>query len=157
MKFFLFVILTVLSSQAVRAQDYLAVARAADIVIIGETHDNPDHHRLQAMVISELEPTAVVFEMINPEQGTMITPALVADQDALSSALEWDTSGWPDFEMYYPLFVAADGAPIYGAAIPLDDARKAMRQGTTQVFRGFAPRFDLHQSLPEDQQSARIT
>ena len=34
---------------------------AADIVILGEVHDNPDAHLGLAAVLEELQPTAVVF------------------------------------------------------------------------------------------------
>ncbi|MGB3455497.1 MAG: ChaN family lipoprotein, partial [Litorimonas sp.] len=36
----------------------------ADIVILGETHDNAEHHRLQAEIIEAISPDAVVFEMV---------------------------------------------------------------------------------------------
>lgn len=152
---FLIIVLVLYAGVAV-AQGYMDGARSADIVIIGETHDNPDHHRLQATLVSDLRPAAVVFEMISPDQAATITPALIADEAALSVALEWESSGWPAFNMYYPVFAAAEDAVIYGAAVLPDDIRKAMRQGTTQVFRGFAPRFDLHQPLPAEQQAARL-
>ncbi|HSV29537.1 MAG TPA: ChaN family lipoprotein, partial [Candidatus Omnitrophota bacterium] len=45
----------------------LAQAVAADAVLLGETHDNPEHHALQAWVVRELvaagRKPVVAFEM----------------------------------------------------------------------------------------------
>ncbi len=36
----------------------------ADVVILGEIHDNPEHHENQAWVVRELAPGALVVEML---------------------------------------------------------------------------------------------
>ena len=45
-------------------QDVLADMRAADVVILGEIHDNPQHHLVQAEAVEAITPTAVVWEMV---------------------------------------------------------------------------------------------
>ena len=82
----------------------------AEVVILGEIHDNPAHHANQAAAVAAMQPTAIVFEMLTPEQAAWVTPENRGDAAALGEALGWDGSGWPDFSMYHPIFTAAPGA-----------------------------------------------
>ncbi|MGJ8602529.1 MAG: ChaN family lipoprotein [Marivita sp.] len=127
----------------------------ADVVFLGELHDNPGHHVRQAEYVAELGPTALVFEMLTQAQADLVTPELIADETALETALGWDESGWPDFAMYYPIFAAAPDAAYFGAAVPRDAARQAMSDGVGTAFRGDATVFGLLDPLPETQQAAR--
>ncbi|OSQ52523.1 ChaN family lipoprotein [Marivita geojedonensis] len=127
----------------------------ADVVFLGELHDNPAHHLRQAEVVAEVEPTALVFEMLTQAQADLVTPDLVADEAALEAALGWNDSGWPDFSMYYPIFAEAPEAAYFGAAVPRDVARQAMETGMAAAFRGDADVYGLTAVLPEDQQAER--
>nr|WP_254702114.1 ChaN family lipoprotein [Roseivivax sp. THAF30] len=128
---------------------------SADVVFLGEQHDNPAHHARQAELVAEIAPTALVFEMLTPDQASGITPELVADEAALGEALDWAGSGWPDFTMYYPIFAAAPEAAFYGAAVPREDARRASEIGMVEAFGQGADRFGLPEPLPADEQEAR--
>ena len=46
-----------------------APAAAQDVVILGEIHDNPAHHEVQAERVADIQPRALVFEMLTPEQA----------------------------------------------------------------------------------------
>jgi hypothetical protein len=127
----------------------------ADIVILGEVHDNPVHHAHQAIAVEALKPGAVVFEMLTPEQAARITPRLLRSEEALGVVFGWDPSGWPDFAMYYPIFVAAGDAVFMGAAAPMEDVRRASREGAADAFGEDAARFALDQALPEPEQALR--
>lgn len=127
----------------------------ADIVVLGEVHDNPTHHANQAAALAALAPRAIVFEMLSPEQAARVTPDLRADAAGLGEALGWNASGWPDFAMYAPLFTAAPEAVIYGAALPRDEVRRAMADGAAAVFGPDAPAYGLDQALPQDEQAAQ--
>ncbi|MEC8629538.1 MAG: ChaN family lipoprotein [Pseudomonadota bacterium] len=127
----------------------------ASIVIVGEVHDNPLHHQFQADVIAAQRPAAVVFEMLSPEQAAAITPDLLGDAAALGDALHWEASGWPAFDIYYPIFAALGEARVYGAAVPRDTVRAAIGAGAAAVFDGDAARFGLDKPLPEAEQAAR--
>lgn len=127
----------------------------ADVVFLGELHDNPAHHLRQAEYVAELSPTALVFEMLTQAQADLVTPELVADEAALEAALGWNASGWPDFSMYYPIFAAAPEAAYFGAAVPRDVARAAMAEGMASAFRGDADAYGLTAVLPEGQQAER--
>ena len=74
--------------------------RGADVVILGEVHDNPAHHQWQAEALAVLSPAAVVFEMLTPGQAGRITPELLAEPERLATVLDWEASGWPDFALY---------------------------------------------------------
>lgn len=127
----------------------------AAIVLLGEVHDNPAHHALQAAAVAALAPTALVFEMIDAEEAGRITPALARDPAALAAALDWAASGWPDFALYAPLFAFAVEGPVLGAEVPRTAAQAAFAEGAAAVFPGDAARFGLDRALPEAEQAAR--
>ncbi len=98
----------------VERAELLRRVHLADYVLLGEKHDNADHHRLQALVIQSLAreggPPTIAFEMLSEDDR----PKLDAwrklrpeDVDALGEMLDWKSSGWPPWEMYRPVFAAA--------------------------------------------------
>ncbi|WP_120500149.1 ChaN family lipoprotein [Roseovarius sp. EL26] len=129
-------------------------ALAQDVLILGEIHDNPTHHITQSERVQAFKPAAIVFEMLTPLQASQYTPGLRDDARALAQALEWENSGWPDFEIYYPIFAVAGEARIYGAGVPRKEGRQAMQEGIDAVFPE-AKRFGLTAPLSEDQQIQR--
>ncbi len=128
----------------------------AQIVILGEIHDNPDHHRNQAMIVEAIRPSALVFEMLDSDQAALVNAMDRNKSAPLAEALGWAGSGWPDFEMYQPVLLAADAAPIYGAAVSREDSIAAMRNGAAAVFGADATLFGLGR-LPEGVQTLRET
>lgn len=127
---------------------------AADVVILGEVHDNPEHHANQARAVAALQPRALVFEMLTPDAAAR-TPADRSDAPALAAALGWEGSGWPDFALYHPIFLAAPKARIFGGEVPRDQARLALAQGAAAVFGADAAAYGLDQPLPADGARAR--
>lgn len=128
---------------------------SSDVVFLGETHDNPAHHTRQAELVAQINPKAIVWEMVSDLQVARITPALIGDPEGLEQALDWAASGWPDFAMYYPIFAAAPDAAHFAAALPRDEARAVMGTPIADVFGSDAARFGLDTPLPEAQQTAR--
>lgn len=128
---------------------------AKDVVIVGEIHDNPTHHEVQADVVRQIAPKALVFEMLTPEQAAAITPENRSDQAQLSADLDWENSGWPDFSMYYPIFAAAPKARVYGAQVPRNVARAAFENGIADGFSADPAAYGLTSPLPDDQQANR--
>ncbi|MFT4962711.1 MAG: putative iron-regulated protein [Paracoccaceae bacterium] len=126
-----------------------------DVVLLGETHDNPDHHTRQKEIVTALQPTAIVWEMLTQEQAAKVSDALIADQSALEAALEWDKSGWPSFDLYYPIFQAVTGAKSYGGHVPRPAARAAFRTGIKAAFGDEAGAYGLMDPLTADEQTAR--
>lgn len=112
------------------------LARSA-YILLGETHDNPDHHLLQARLIRVLanlgRRPAVVWEMI-PEARQRILDRYWAkysrDAPALGASLGWDASGWPAWSLYQPIAQAAMAAHLQMYAAGLSKtAVRAMARG----------------------------
>jgi uncharacterized iron-regulated protein len=105
-------------------------------VLLGEKHDNPDHHALQArllraMVLAGKKP-AVAFEMFDGDDQ----PAIEAsrrdhprDATSLAVAVSWDKSGWPPWTDYVPIAQLALDAelPIVATGLPRSRMRALMK------------------------------
>ncbi len=128
---------------------------SADVVILGEVHDNPAHHVNQATAVAALAPAALVFEMIEPDEALRATPAARRNATALSEALGWEGSGWPDFAFYFPIFVAAPDATVFGGDLPRDQVRLAVSDGAAEVFGSGAGVFGLDAPLDPEEQATR--
>jgi uncharacterized iron-regulated protein len=127
----------------------------ADVVILGEVHDNPVQHQNQARAVAALKPAALVFEMLTPVQASKATDANRQSEQALFQALGWEGTGWPDFSMYYPIFAAAPEAEIYGMALDRKTVRRAVKEGAAVVYGDGAARYLLDQPLPEAERNLR--
>ncbi len=126
-------------------------APAADIVILGEVHDNAAAHQGQADVLADLQPSAVIFEMLTAQDAAM------ADADRALIPQAWEASGWSDFALYAPIFDALGDARIIGAAAPRDKISAVYIDGPAALFGADAGRYGLDAVLPQDQQTARET
>jgi uncharacterized iron-regulated protein len=137
--------------------DFIGAARDADIVVLGEIHDNPAHHRNQAEIVAALRPAALVLEMI-PQAAEDEVNALReegASREAIASALDWANSGWPDFGLYAAILEAAPDARVFGAGQPAADVRRAMVEGAAGVFGPDAAAYGLDRPLAPREQAAR--
>lgn len=137
------------TSPASVVESWLPDLQAADVILIGETHDNPEHHRVQAKLIKALEPSAVIFEMVPSDKTDDVTIA-VSQNRSLRDVLDWDNSGWPDWAIYEPVFAAAKLYGIIGAGVDKADVRRAMVEGA-QLVSGLPEVYDLARALPDDQ------
>lgn len=152
-------------------QQFVERAKDHDYVLLGEKHDNPDHHRLQAWVIEALvaagKRPAVAMEMLDADQVPMLAAYRSrpdADAAGLGPAVGWEARGWPSWAMYAPIAAIAmqAGLPI----VPADLSRAAIRSigsgGVDAVRPGLAtelessPRYDAaqSQSLAEELRAA---
>lgn len=95
----------------------------------------------------------MVFEQITPELAAKITPELIADIARLEAVLEWEERGWPDFDMYYPIFAAAPDAAYFGGGAPIADVRRAISEGAASVFGDGAEMFWLNRTFSDDVQA----
>jgi len=127
----------------------------AQIVFLGELHDNPAHHVAQAKVMAQLQPTAVVFEMLTPEQADALRGQTYETQDDLDALIGWSDTGWPDLAIYMPVFEAARGATLYGAGVPREQTKAIMDDRGWRVFGPEAERFGLLTQLPEELEMTR--
>lgn len=82
----------------------------ARFVLLGEKHDNPHHHRMQADLLTlasaDGRQPAVVWEMI-PEGKRAVLRAYLdggrATPEGMGKVLNWQESGWPAWEDYQPI------------------------------------------------------
>ncbi len=120
-----------------QARDVAVRAQDADIVYLGEQHDNPAHHErqrhvLEALVADGTRPI-VAFEMLDQGQQPALEQALAGSPTAedLAARLHWRERGWPDFAMYWPLFALAKQEQLGVVATDLEPAlvRRISRDG----------------------------
>lgn len=125
---------------------------SVDFVILGERHDNADHHRLQAWITERLlergRPYAVAFEMIDGAKSAKLAAYLAdpsADAAGLGPALDWGKSGWPDWRHYQPIAAAAlsHDLPILAANLPPDLVRAVAKDGLAALPADLAARLHL--------------
>jgi uncharacterized iron-regulated protein len=131
----------------------------AVFVLLGETHSNPEHHRLQAMVVQALEarsprPRAVAFEMMGTDQQLAIAEHLQdrpGDAAGLGEALDWSSNGWPDWRFYQPIAQAGldGGGQIVAANLPRDDVRAVFDVGLVVLRASVVERTGLDERLPD--------
>lgn len=151
--------------RAATPEQLIAAMAAADYVLLGERHDNADHHALQAWLvralIAEGRRPAVAFEMFGTEQATAIFRYLTRnprDAAGLGDATGWGKSGWPDWALYRPIAQAAldGGLPVVAANLPADEARAMIRKQPISPERLSELALDqpmpaeLHAALAED-------
>jgi uncharacterized iron-regulated protein len=133
--------------------DLIAAAAGADFVLIGERHDNRDHHRLQAQIVRSLQrdarkPRALAFEMIGADRQLDIVEYLdghPGDAAGLGAAVGWASNGWPDWALYEPIAYAAlsNGAQIVAADLNEDQKRAVFAQGAQALRTSFVRRTGL--------------
>ncbi len=123
--------------QAFVDEDVLVrAAAAARYVLLGETHDNADHHLLQARLVTAIAAAGrtpvVALEMVPADKAQALADHLAAhplDAAGLGEALDWDASGWPAWPLYEPVAQAALDAGLTLVAGDLDPAlRKRIGQ-----------------------------
>jgi len=129
----------------------------ARFVLLGERHDNPDHHRLQARVVGALARAgrrpAVVLEMLDvTQQSTVDQYEARADASAsgFGAALAWEKTSWPPFTEYEPIFAAAlaHELPIFAGNLPNADAKALVKQGLRALSPERVSELGLAASFP---------
>lgn len=117
------------TGEQVAVEDMLAELANAAIVLLGEKHDNPDHHRLQLWLLQTLQARrvqgSVVLEMLTLDQQDRVSAVQQqinagAQPDDLAQALEWH-KGW-DWQLYGELasYVLKQGYPLLASNLNRD-------------------------------------
>ena len=124
--------------------DFFVRLQDARAILLGELHDNAAHHQLQAKIAGELSPgLALIFEMVPVTKSEilsdlsgLVSGRLPAD---LAEQLEWESSGWPDFSFYEPLFELAPKrrVKLFAGNLSRSDIRAIARQDITRAHRLF--------------------
>lgn len=138
--------------------DTLATAvSAARFALLGERHDQPEHHQFQAWLLRRMieagRRPAVAFEMLDTTQAPALARHLAAtprDAAGLGDAVGWRTSGWPAWSLYQPIAEAAlaAGLPIVAANLPPSVARAVARGDLAALEPALVRRHALDRPAP---------
>jgi uncharacterized iron-regulated protein len=130
--------------------------RQAEFVLLGEQHDNRDHHRLQAALVDvaaagKARPV-VAWEMFDVEKQETLdayTTAHPAEPRGLGEALAWEKTGWPAWETYLPIAEAASkaGLRLVAANFSSKLAKKLVFEGPAGLPDGMMRRLGLDAPL----------
>ncbi len=161
----------------VSAQDYGTKLAMTRFVLLGEVHDNPDHHRLQAWAIHAIaklrgarivegapQMDIVALEMLTADEQSALDvfygrnakvprPRTAADFGRL---MKWDTLGWPPYEIYQPIIDEALNAHlvITPASPARAENRKVSKEGIGALPREEATRLVLDRPLASQMSKA---
>ena len=137
----------------------------ARFVLLGERHDNPEHHTLQARLLGGMiaagRRPAVGFEMLSTDDATAIARYLAGspkDASGLGEAVSWKSSGWPDWRLYEPIAQAAldAGLPIVATNLSRVATDAIRRNGLAGLSASLARRLGLEEPLdPETRDAIR--
>ena len=129
----------------VRAQKFISQqqlmerAVVSEFLLLGETHDNPVHHRYQTWVIDGLRAhkrsAMVAFEMISRQQGALIADAKYDSADTFVAAMKPVPSNWQYEPHYMSLFESAinAGFEIRAASLDRENIRAIGNKGEQEI------------------------
>lgn len=109
----------------------LGALMPADLLLIGEQHDSPEHKDIHRQFIEILaaqqQLDAVVIEMADQGRSTVGLPR-DAKAPEVKAALGWNDQAWT-WDAYAPALMTAVefGVPVLGANLPRDRQRQAMQ------------------------------
>lgn len=143
------------SGKVISYQELIARLEQYPVILIGEKHDNPDHHRFESRLLESLvtAQTAVAFEMLDdgfkPALETLPEELTLAE---LKTALQWPEQGW-SWEDYGPLLlqVMQQGGHIKAANIGRSQMMSIYREASSALKdqRRFASVARVRDSLQE--------
>lgn len=131
-------IIEVRTGRAASEDTLVRAIRGARYVLLGEQHDNADHHALQARLVEAAlggkHKPIVAFEMFDISDQPAIDAHFAqqgSDWQGLAAAVNWENKGWPSWSMYAPIVRAAVAAntKVVGANLPRAQVMKAAKSG----------------------------
>ena len=117
-------------NQFIEASELFTAIDGVRYLLLGEKHDNPDHHALQLRVLEHFlnaeAVSTVAFEMMNSPQQALLDSLSDRQAIELREYLEWDNDGW-DWNYYGPMLRAAvqAGVRIKAANISHEEMMRA--------------------------------
>lgn len=153
-------ILDLRSGERLQPDELVARLSRADRLLIGERHDNPDHHALQVWLLQALGqvrmPGSLLLEMLNSDQQARVSQVQAefrrGEPVDLPSALGWQ-DGW-DWTLYGPLVRHAleQPYPLLAANLDREEIVALYRSGAAlegQASTAEAPRRMLLAQIAE--------
>lgn len=133
--------------------ELLRRAAPAEVLLLGETHDNPEHHRLQARILQARLAAgarpALLMEQFDVDQQAALDEARRTGRDLAPLMRGWD---WP---LYQPLIALADTAriPLQAANLPRSAMRPVVREGFASLAAGELQRLGLETAWNDERQA----
>jgi uncharacterized iron-regulated protein len=124
--------------------ELIRAAREARFLLLGEIHDNPDAHRLQAWMIKKVadgRKPAIVLEMVPRDYAKRLESYIKkpkADPAGLGAVLDWEKRGWPDWKFYEPIVstAMAHSLRLYAGDIEKPILKKVGQKGLRTLDDG---------------------
>jgi uncharacterized iron-regulated protein len=142
----------------VAAQSYidqgelLRRAESAEALLLGETHDNAEHHRLQLLVLQARLAAgarpALLMEQFDTDQQAAMDEARRSGKDLAPLMRGWD---WPHYRPLVAQAIAA-GLPLQAANLPRTATRPIVREGYSTLAAGEVQRLALERVWDEPRQ-----
>lgn len=128
-------------------------------ILLGETHDNQEHHKHQQWIIDTViknrDSVGVAFEMISTSQAELIKKEATKsgkplDADKLIDLLNQEKSGW-QYRLYYKSIfdsVLNAGLPLHPANLDRDKLLKLLRSGEDKLPANIKTQLDNNPISP---------
>ena len=121
--------------------------RSADVVLLGELHDNPFHHQARASFIPRFadSKTTIVAEHLPAGRRVTVTGDLGSDLEAAG----FNRSGW-GWPLHQPLFesVLGRGYALIGGNLPAGFSKELVAQGQAAMALSMARSYE-QSTLPD--------
>ena len=133
------------------------------ITLLGEVHDNADHHWLRSGLIeaatqqASCTPDAFAFEQISSDQQAGLSKFAELKQTSqpataakLFELIEWNKSGWPSSQSYAPLLsqVIRSNRPILAGGPGRVQSRRVAKEGIGAIGNDQPHKLGLDKPLP---------
>ncbi len=133
----------------------LALPPVVDVLVLGEAHDNPHHHKARVAIVAA-RAKAIVMEQLRADQNGGLAAfndfnlkaARSATLQEFKSKVDWATGGWDKYP-YDPLLSAVIAAqvPVYAGDPSREVIRKTAKEGFEALPQAERARLALDQSL----------
>ncbi|MGI9364847.1 MAG: ChaN family lipoprotein [Rhizobiaceae bacterium] len=140
-------------------------AQLTRFVLIGEIHDNPDHHVIQANLIDAMASSSrgrrpsVVYEMVPRSLSREVARFdLTRDPklDEFAKAVKWEERGWYSWDIYRPVALAAarNNLPMVAGNLDRELTRRISKTGwdalTQKQIEDFAVNTTLESNVENE-------
>ena len=136
------------TEQEITEQMLVERLRTQDVVLLGELHDNAQHHALRAGLISQIkrDKLSVIAEYLPSGVRVKRAGALLSDLEAAG----FDAKGW-QWPLHSPLFdaVLAANMPLIGGNLPKGFSRQLFEQGESALPAPMARAYQTASLNPE--------
>lgn len=125
------------SGKRITFDELILALGSKDIIFIGEVHDNPEHHLIQAQVLQAMMtrygPVDIAAEAFQHNRQAVIDRYLndKISEDAFLKEVDWKKEWGFDYSFYRPWLLAAReaGSRLYGINAPREIVKKVSRSG----------------------------